>query len=105
MGFRFVSSAFGRLLNMIQASPKRFVDNRLKRCAQLGRNGSGAFQYIIINCECRSHKDIIASSKMMSRHQLRHFFDRKACTVYTTITIMKTRAKSVAAVDFARYST
>jgi hypothetical protein len=60
------------LLYMIQTSPKRFVNNRFKRCPQLGRNGSGAFQYIVIYGECRSHAVIIASFQMMSRHQVFH---------------------------------
>ena len=46
--FRFVRTLVGGLFYLVKASAKSFVDNRLKWCAQFGRNGPCPLHYIII---------------------------------------------------------
>jgi hypothetical protein len=41
MGFGFVTPPLGRSLDLIQARPQRFIDDRPKWFAQFGRNSSG----------------------------------------------------------------
>jgi hypothetical protein len=48
MRFRFVATLLRWLFHLVQASTKSFVDNRLKWCAQFGRNGPCPVHHIII---------------------------------------------------------
>ena len=46
--FRFVTTLLRGLFHLVQAGTKRFVDNRLKWCAQFGCNSPCPFNHIII---------------------------------------------------------
>jgi hypothetical protein len=39
VGFSLVATSFRRLFHLVQASAKRFIDNRFKWFAHIGRNG------------------------------------------------------------------
>jgi len=68
MGLGMVGAAPCRLFHGLQAGSKRLVDHASEWLVQPHRDGSRSVQNVVINNQCRSHTDIIASSNMMSRH-------------------------------------